>query len=47
MPVFNPKKEFIIIRHSLLNGADYDLESAVAETLKLQQYIKDLKNSGR
>jgi len=36
-------KEFLAIRHSVLNGNTYDVEKLVKDTLKLKKYINGRK----
>ena len=43
MKIIDPEKEFIIIRHSLLNGVGYSFEKAVSEALALQGYVGNRK----
>ncbi len=37
--LIDPKKEFLVVRHSFLNGPNLNLEHAVSETLQLQGHL--------
>ena len=40
MKIINPQTEFIIVRHSFLNGLGYPFKDAYSESLLLQNYIE-------
>jgi len=43
MKIINSEKEFIVVRHSMLNGIGYSFKDAIQESLTLQSYVGDKK----
>jgi len=43
MRILNSEDEFMVVRHSLLNGIGYSFEDAFSESLTLQNYVRSRK----
>lgn len=43
LPLINPQTEFLVVRHSYLNGNTYVLENVIEETLSLEKHLNGRK----